>query len=408
MPINDIEKRLKELEDSIARSVLQANSMTDDERSRTISAISDSRTFLKNAQRILGMHEYIQQKTPDLTSQPEPEIQKSTEFFCYNQVLEKQDVISRNAIDRDSNDLVEHAVVAREWISGNEKDGTFDFNKSSFVKDVYRDLLHWMSRCNDSNFLAGHIYEKVKRFIDQGDIRGAYITYCELLVDDFGRIQKNGEIYFHKGTQFRDGLPIESEKDNAVDFQSTEIAAEQFTDQIQQKLPISPDRIILLFHKLTYHEREIIKLKYGIGVSHAHKYEDIGSVFKLPKHRIKEIELIAINKLQKHLLENEVHSPNSNEYDYPEESKIEDIDSFKPIESSHSNNFKYTYEIAIEVLRSQGRPMHYTEVTEAILKRPDGLLGKQGSTPAQTVGAVLRSKPQLFRRLGEGVYTLAR
>ena len=49
---------------------------------------------------------------------------------------------------------------------------------------------------------------------------------------------------------------------------------------------------------LTYREREVLKLRYGIGDGHTYTLEEIGKIFKVTRERIRGVEASAIRKLQ--------------------------------------------------------------------------------------------------------------
>ena len=49
---------------------------------------------------------------------------------------------------------------------------------------------------------------------------------------------------------------------------------------------------------LTQREREIIKLRFGIGEDHDHTLEEIGWTFNLSRERIRQIIEVALNKLR--------------------------------------------------------------------------------------------------------------
>ncbi|MDR3636368.1 MAG: sigma-70 family RNA polymerase sigma factor [Isosphaeraceae bacterium] len=49
---------------------------------------------------------------------------------------------------------------------------------------------------------------------------------------------------------------------------------------------------------LTYREREIIKLRYGLGDGYPYSLEEIGRIFKVTRERIRQIETRAVRKLQ--------------------------------------------------------------------------------------------------------------
>ena len=49
---------------------------------------------------------------------------------------------------------------------------------------------------------------------------------------------------------------------------------------------------------LTYREREIIKLRYGLGDGYSYTLEETGRIFKVTRERIRQIESKALKKLQ--------------------------------------------------------------------------------------------------------------
>jgi RNA polymerase primary sigma factor len=57
---------------------------------------------------------------------------------------------------------------------------------------------------------------------------------------------------------------------------------------------------------LTYREREILKLRYGIGDGYSYTLEQVGKIFKVTRERIRQIESKAFDKLQKPSRRNEL------------------------------------------------------------------------------------------------------
>ena len=49
---------------------------------------------------------------------------------------------------------------------------------------------------------------------------------------------------------------------------------------------------------LTYREREIIKLRYGLGDGYTYTLEEVGRIFKVTRERVRQIEAKAVRKLQ--------------------------------------------------------------------------------------------------------------
>ena len=49
---------------------------------------------------------------------------------------------------------------------------------------------------------------------------------------------------------------------------------------------------------LTYREREIIRLRYGLGDGYTYTLEEVGRIFNVTRERIRQIEAKAVRKLQ--------------------------------------------------------------------------------------------------------------
>jgi RNA polymerase primary sigma factor len=58
------------------------------------------------------------------------------------------------------------------------------------------------------------------------------------------------------------------------------------------------DRIEEVLKTLTYREREIIKLRFGIGDGYTYTLEEVGKIFKVTRERVRQVEAKAIRKLQ--------------------------------------------------------------------------------------------------------------
>jgi len=58
------------------------------------------------------------------------------------------------------------------------------------------------------------------------------------------------------------------------------------------------DRIEQVLRTLSYREREIIKLRYGIGDGYTYTLEEVGRIFKVTRERVRQVEAKAIRKLQ--------------------------------------------------------------------------------------------------------------
>jgi RNA polymerase primary sigma factor len=58
------------------------------------------------------------------------------------------------------------------------------------------------------------------------------------------------------------------------------------------------EKIENLLKTLTYREREIIRLRYGLGDGYTYTLEEVGRIFKVTRERVRQIEAKAVRKLQ--------------------------------------------------------------------------------------------------------------
>jgi RNA polymerase primary sigma factor len=83
-------------------------------------------------------------------------------------------------------------------------------------------------------------------------------------------------------SQFGDLLP-----DGTAESPATGAAQEMLRQRINKVLKT-----------LSYREREIIKLRYGLGDGYSYTLEEVGHIFKVTRERIRQIEAKAVRKLQ--------------------------------------------------------------------------------------------------------------
>ncbi len=87
----------------------------------------------------------------------------------------------------------------------------------------------------------------------------------------------------------------ESEDSYFGDFIEDESADNPVETATQEMLR---ERIDQVLKTLTYREREIIKLRYGIGDGYTYTLEEVGRIFKVTRERVRQVEAKAIRKLQ--------------------------------------------------------------------------------------------------------------
>ena len=87
----------------------------------------------------------------------------------------------------------------------------------------------------------------------------------------------------------------ESEDSYFGDFIEDDAIDSPVTSATQEMLK---DRIDIVLKTLSYREREIIKLRYGIGDGYTYTLEEVGRIFKVTRERVRQVEAKAIRKLQ--------------------------------------------------------------------------------------------------------------
>jgi len=58
------------------------------------------------------------------------------------------------------------------------------------------------------------------------------------------------------------------------------------------------DRLNQAMHDLSYREREILRLRYGLADGYAYTLEEVGKIFSVTRERVRQIEAKAVRKLQ--------------------------------------------------------------------------------------------------------------
>ncbi len=87
----------------------------------------------------------------------------------------------------------------------------------------------------------------------------------------------------------------ESEDSYFGDFIEDEGAESPVNVATQEMLK---EKIDTVLKTLTYREREIIKLRYGIGDGYTYTLEEVGRIFKVTRERVRQVEAKAIRKLR--------------------------------------------------------------------------------------------------------------
>jgi len=87
----------------------------------------------------------------------------------------------------------------------------------------------------------------------------------------------------------------ESEDSKFGDFIEDQKAESPVTRASQEMLK---EKLETVLNTLAYREREIIKLRYGLGDGYTYTLEEVGRIFKVTRERVRQIEAKAVRKLQ--------------------------------------------------------------------------------------------------------------
>ena len=88
----------------------------------------------------------------------------------------------------------------------------------------------------------------------------------------------------------------ESEDSYFGDFIEDDVG--RIAGQRRRRRRCSRTRSSSVLKTLTYREREIIKLRYGLGDGYTYTLEEVGRIFKVTRERVRQIEAKAVRKLQ--------------------------------------------------------------------------------------------------------------
>ncbi|RMD66043.1 MAG: sigma-70 family RNA polymerase sigma factor [Planctomycetota bacterium] len=129
-------------------------------------------------------------------------------------------------------------------------------------------------------------------------------------------VQERGEPPTVEELSERSGLPLE-EVERVLSVGKHPVSLEKpvgdgedsaFGDFIEDEKQDAPpaavadtalaDQLKAVMRTLTYREREILTLRYGIGDGHTYTLEEVGKIFKVTRERVRQVEAKALRKLQ--------------------------------------------------------------------------------------------------------------
>ena len=109
----------------------------------------------------------------------------------------------------------------------------------------------------------------------------------------FGEVQRVLKISKHPVSMDR---PIGESDDSDVGDFLEDVSVRNPIDAATDRM--LRDRIEQTLQSLSFREREIIKLRFGLGVGYTHTLEEVGKLFKVTRERVRQIEAKSLRKLQ--------------------------------------------------------------------------------------------------------------
>lgn len=142
------------------------------------------------------------------------------------------------------------------------------------------------------------------------DVLSKLRNAAKRLQQDFGREPTTEEISLESGIALEETRRVLNIGRHPVSLdrpvgESEDASFGEFIEDSGTESPVHTASNGLLRHKiesllktLTYREREIIRLRYGLGDGYTYTLEEVGRIFKVTRERVRQIEAKAVKKLQ--------------------------------------------------------------------------------------------------------------
>jgi RNA polymerase primary sigma factor len=89
--------------------------------------------------------------------------------------------------------------------------------------------------------------------------------------------------------------PVHDESSTIEDFIGDTQNPSPYTNAEQNTIS---EKIIQVLNTLTPREKEVIRMRFGIGIERNHTLEEVGSHFSVTRERVRQIEAKALRKLK--------------------------------------------------------------------------------------------------------------
>ena len=142
------------------------------------------------------------------------------------------------------------------------------------------------------------------------DVLSKLRTTAKKLLHELGREPTNEEIALAAGVGLEEARRVldMGRQPMSLDRPIGESEDASFSEFVEDSSAQSPtqsttnellkDKIESLLKTLTYREREIIRLRYGLTDGYTYTLEEVGRIFRVTRERVRQIEAKAVKKLQ--------------------------------------------------------------------------------------------------------------
>jgi RNA polymerase primary sigma factor len=142
------------------------------------------------------------------------------------------------------------------------------------------------------------------------DVLSKLRTTSKKLLHELGREPTSEEIAQAAGVAFEEARRVldMGRQPMSLDRPVGESEDASFSEFVEDSSTVSPthsathgllkDRLESLLKTLTYREREIIRLRYGLTDGYTYTLEEVGRIFRVTRERVRQIEAKAVKKLQ--------------------------------------------------------------------------------------------------------------
>lgn len=208
----------------------------------------------------------------------------------------------------DLNDLIEAGNMGLIAAS-NKYDPTKGTKFSTYAHDWIKEYIHRAVLSHTKPIhIPVYVYQNFRKIVKAWDIifktKGTRPSPEELAKNTkFNKKEIKKFLHYIKIFSEIPSLDAPLSKDIDIPLKATIAATEQPTPEDALGIIGMHQQIEQLLDNITDREKEIIKLRFGVGTSHPHTLQDVGDKMNISRERVRQIQDKALNKLKKAAIE---------------------------------------------------------------------------------------------------------